>query len=190
MDFIKGPEDFSASVEKALDEIDSQWRSYPGLVIAGTHTPTLFDTKISAIKRARETGLPFLGICWGLQLAAIEYARNCLDLKGANSLEIDPKTSEPVVIPVQEGLRVGIYKVVDRHESHWHQYQVDKKYLSDGWNLTTDEFGRIVEIARLKNHPFFVGTQFHPEYQSFKGNPHPILLEFITVCRTVAGLRR
>jgi CTP synthase len=173
--------DFSTSVFNALDYIDGDWHDLNGVLVVGTHVPENVDEKIALIQKAREEKIPFLGICFGMQLAVIEYARNVLKLD-ANSLEIDPYTFEPVVVKLPE-LRVGLKLVNGREESHWHNYYVNPDYhkaLSRAWSLTLTD--NIVEEMRLSNHPFFMGVQYHPEYQSSKDRHHPVLKEFIKAC--------
>ena len=144
--------DFTVSVEKALEEINSNWRNYDGLIIAGTHSPHDVEMMIDKIREARETGRPFLGICFGHQLAAIEYARNVLRIKDATSEEFGQGTFVVKKLPeLKVGLKDG--------ESYWNNYEVDLP----GWE-------------KPKN---FITVQFHPEYQSSKERPHPILKEFL-----------
>src|SRR3990167_5651834 len=144
--------DFTVSVEKALEEINSNWRNYDGLIIAGTHSPHDVEMMIDKIREARETGRPFLGICFGHQLAAIEYARNVLGIKDATIEEFGQGTFVVKKLPeLNVGLKNG--------ESYWNNYEVDLP----GWE-------------KLKN---FITVQFHPEYQSSKQRPHPILKEFL-----------
>src|SRR3990167_10043699 len=131
---------FKTSVEKALTEIDPKWKDYRGLIICGTHTPQNTEEMIEKIKVARETKLPFLGICFGHQICAIEYARNVLGIKDATSEEFGKGTF--VVKKRMEGLKVGL---IDG-ESWWNNYEVDLP----NW---------------VKPDHFFT-TQSHPEYQS------------------------
>lgn len=184
MEFLKSSTDFSTSTERALDEIDPEWRSLDGVIIFGTHTFEEAGKKLALIKKARMERIPFFGECGGLQLAVIEYARNVLGLKDANTTEIDPDTRHPVVTKLPS-LRVGIRRVEERWESYWHNYAVTSHYLMsflDAWNVKYDA-ENIPAVMRLKEHPFFVGTQFHVGYNSSKDNPHPILKEFVEVCK-------
>ena len=151
--------DFSTSVKKALTEIDSDYDQYEGLVICGTHTPHDTEAFLSAIKHARENNIPYLGICFGHQLAFIEYARNVLGIKDATSEEFGEGT--PVVVKRNE-LKIGLHK----GESWWNHYEIPKE-LEDTWE-------------KPKN---FITCQFHPEYQSSKQKPHPLLVEFLELCR-------
>lgn len=150
--------EFQTTVKKALFEIDPKWESYPGLIICGTHTPELPETLIEEITLARQSGLPFLGICFGHQLAAIEYARNILGMKGATSEEWGDKMSPFIVRKVEAGLNVG----QKDGESYWNNYEVDSG---------------ILEVWKKADN--FITCQFHPEYQSSKDKPHPLLLQFL-----------
>lgn len=185
MHIIKDPKgSFFASVERACDEIDPNWRQLEGLLVAGRHAikDLNLEEALEEIRKAREAQIPTLGICFGLQLMVIEYARNVLGLVGANSTEIDPATPHPVVSKLP-GFRTGIYPVGVRQESHWHQYAVNNEYLLDLSNhFRTNMTGDVVEMMYLPKdrHPFYLGVQFHPEYQSSKENPHPVLLNFIS----------
>lgn len=187
MQIIKTDNDFYTSVEKAFDEIDLKWRDYDGLLVLGSHMPTQVSEKITAIMDARENNRPFLGICFGMQLAAIEYARSVLKIKDATSEEID-KESEHQVINKLPRLRVGIDKVASwwgtTDESHWHNFAFNASYHAEfrkDWDISYTD--GIAEVMRLRAHPFFVGVQFHPEYQSSKEKPHTLLLDFLNVCK-------
>ena len=184
MRIIASPSDFTTSLEKALSDADPKWRELNGLIIPGTHEFQDVDAKLAAIKDARENGTPTLGECGGLQLMAVEYARNVLCLDGASSTEINPDTFHPIVIENPKGLRVGIYPVDGRHESFWHRFSFNPRYLSSfmaDWSMVVS--GDIVVEMRLAGHPFFMGTQYHSSYQSSSINPHPLLIEFLNVCR-------
>jgi CTP synthase len=174
--------DFSTSVHKALSEIDSHYMNYDGLIVCGTHTPNNVEETISKIKLARETHRPFLGICFGLQLMAIEYARNVLNIEDATSEEFG--TGTPIVSKMPE-LRVGIFPVDGKQESHWHNYKVNPIYIHqfEGYNITFT--GDIVEEMSFKN---MIGVQYHPEYQSSKDKPHPLLSAFVDQCREYTKL--
>lgn len=187
MEIIKSQDDFYTSVEKSLDEIDLKWRSYNGLLVLGSHFPKDVEKKIDAIRKARQEGTPFLGICFGMQLAAIEYARTYLGIKDATSEELSEKGTH--IITKLPRIRVGIRKVAgwwgQTEESHWHNFEMSgayiQKFLTE-WDISESEDG-VVEIMKFVPHPFFVGVQFHPEYQSTKEKPHPLLVDFINVCR-------
>lgn len=174
--------DFKTSVRKAFSEIDKDWESYDGLVVAGTHSPKDVDDALVKIQFARETQRPFLGICFGLQLMAIEYARNILKIKDATSEEFGKGT--PVVVKLPS-LRVGIFPVNGVMESHWHNYKVDQQYFLkefDGHMIMTDD---VLEEISKDN---MVGVQYHPEYQSSKDKPHPLLVEFLKQCKEYTKL--
>lgn len=145
---------FSTTVEKALGEIDSKWRDYPGLIVCGTHSPTDVEQMLIYIKDARESGLPFLGICAGYQLASIEYARYVLGIKDATSEEFGvPGT---FIVTKRPELKVGLHD----NETWWSNYDIDPQY----------------EIQFPLN---FFAVGFHPEYQSSKNRPHPLLVSFL-----------
>lgn len=160
MKIFESPYDFTTSLRKALDDIDPYWESYRGLIIPGSHTtiPQEMEERISAITTARETGEPFLGICLGYQLAAIEYARTIMGIRDATSEEWS-KQGTFVVKKRKEGLNVG----EKDGQTYWNNYEVTIPCTFPEW--------------------FFV-CQFHPEYQSAKEKPHPILTEFINTCRS------
>jgi CTP synthase len=193
-------------------------KNFDGILVPGGFGSRGIEGKIAAIKYARTKKIPFLGLCYGLQLATIEFARHVCGLSGANTTEIDPKTPHPVVyiMPEQEKLlegshyggtmRLGTYPCllkkntlawksyssVFRHpssvfrisERHRHRYEVNNKYrqLFEKKGLIisgTSPNDQLVEIIELKNHPFFLATQFHPELKSRPLAPHPLFLEFI-----------
>ena len=153
--------DFPPSVEKSLSEIDEDWRDYAGVVICGTHDPKEVEFLLQEIRSAREDGIPFLGICYGHQLAAIEYARNVLGIRNATSQEFGHGT---YVVKKRSELKVGLHD----GESYWNNYEVDLP----AWNKP--------------DH--FITVQYHPEYQSSKGKPHPVLVRFLNICRKQASL--
>jgi len=163
--------------------------------------------KLAAIKYAREHYIPFFGICYGMQLAVIEYAQNVLNITDANSTEIDPKTKNPI-ISLQRGreesenlggtLRLGLYdcdlnetskayqayqtKVIK--ERHRHRYEFNNQYLDiiEKSDMLVSGFNKdyhLVEIVEIKDHPWFVAVQFHPEFLSRPLRPHPLFKAFI-----------
>lgn len=181
-----------------------------GVVIPGGFGSRGIEGKIKAIRYCREKKIPYLGLCYGMQCAVIEYARNVLGWKDANTTEIDAKTKHPVIhlLAGQEEkvkekkfggtLRLGSYKcklttgttayraygtdVIE--ERHRHRYEFNNEYCDaltkaglvvSGVNPEKD----LVEIIEIKNHPFFVGAQFHPEFQSRPLSPHPLFKSFI-----------
>lgn len=155
--------DFDVSVKKAITEIDDTWPRYDGLIICGTHNPHDTERFITKIKEARESGRPFLGICFGHQLAAIEYARNVLEIADATSEEFGTGT---FVVRKLPKLKVGIHEVDGRMENFWNNYEVSAD-IEDRWE-------------KPKN---FITVQYHPEYLSSKFNQHPILKDFLTICK-------
>lgn len=151
--------DFNTSVEKALTEIDPNWKKYEGLIICGTHTPKEWDMQIDFIRIARERDIPFLGICFGHQLAAIEYVRNVLKIKNATSEEFGQGTFVVYKLPQ---LKVGLHD----GESYWNNFEVMPDIL-----------------ARWEKKENFITCQYHPEYQSSKYDPHPLLVKFLKLCK-------
>lgn len=145
---------FNTTVEKALGEIDPRWKEYDGLIICGTHTPANVEQMLILIREARETGLPFLGICAGYQLAAIEYARGVLNIKDATSEEWS--TTGTFVVKKRPEMKVGLHE----GETWWSNFDVDPKFAPP-------------------MPPNFFCVPFHPEYQSAKDRPHPLLVDFL-----------
>ncbi len=179
------------------------------------------EGKIKTIQYCRENKVPYFGLCYGMQMCVIEYARNVLGLKDANSEEADPKTTNPVIhiMPEQKELlakkqyggtiRLGGWpcKIVkDTHmakayakkfgkkttvsERHRHRYEYNNEYrkqLEDaGLKVAgTSPDNKIVEAVEITDHPFFIGTQFHPEYISRPLDPHPLFVEFVKVCESL-----
>lgn len=151
--------DFNTTVKKALTEIDPKWESYDGLIVCGTHTPQNTESIIEEIRKARENGTPFLGICAGHQLSAIEYARNVLGIKDATSEEFGEGT---IIVHKLHELKVGFHD----GETYWNNYEVDE------------------DILKLwKKNDNFITCQFHPEYQSSKDKKHPLLVKFLRLCK-------
>ncbi len=183
---------------------------YDGILIPGGFGSRGVEGKIKVIKYCREKKIPYFGLCYGMQLATIEFARNVAGLKGANTLEVDEQTKHPVIhiMPQQEAIirarkfggsmRLGSYpciladRTVSRRaygaaeisERHRHRYEVNNAYrerLREA-GLTfagTSPDGLLVEIIEIKDHPFFVGVQFHPEFLSRPLRPHPLFRAFI-----------
>ncbi len=188
-------------------------KNYNGIIVPGGFGSRGVNGKIKAIEFCRKNKIPFLGLCFGMQLAVIEFARNVCELKKANSIELSPDCQEPVidVMPDQKALlkekkygatmRLGAYKCKiklktisfraykcsDISERHRHRYE-----LNNAFKEVLEQKGMVmaginpernlVEIIELKNHPFFVATQFHPEFKSRPLNPHPLFREFIRTC--------
>jgi CTP synthase len=182
-----------------------------GIVVPGGFGWRGVEGKLEAIRYAREHGVPFLGLCLGLQCAVIEFARNVCGLAGANSSEFDPATPHPVIdlLPEQKNvtdlggsMRLGAqpchlvpgtraseaYREQVVYERHRHRYEVNPVYhqvLSEHGLLFSglSPDGRLVEIIELPDHPFFMGGQFHPELRSRPTRPHPLFREFVGAAR-------
>jgi CTP synthase len=178
-----------------------------GVLVPGGFGNRGIEGKIEAIRFARQSGTPFLGICLGMQCAAIEFGRNVAGLENSNSSEFDSRTPQPIIdlIPSQKNLdekggtmRLGAYPCelkkgtlayrayqTDRiSERHRHRYEFNNRYLEafKKAGMTVSGFypkEHLVEIIELKDHPWFLATQFHPEFQSRPTAPHPIFREFI-----------
>jgi CTP synthase len=184
----------------------------PGFGARGT------EGKIAAVRYAREKGVPFFGICFGMQLACVEFARDVCGLAGANSSEIDPATPHPVVdlMPDQRGvtdkgatMRLGAYPctvkagtraheaygALEISERHRHRWEINNNYRDaltrHGMVISgTSPDGRLVEMIELPNHPHFVGCQFHPEFKSRPSAAHPLFARFVKAAAEHAEKKR
>lgn len=192
--------------EKTLAEL----KNFDGIIIPGGFGSRGIEGKIKAIEYCRVNKIPYFGLCYGMQLACIEFARNVAGIKDAHTTEIDPKTKNPVIdlMPEQKKLmkeqryggsmRLGAYscKLVkgarafkayaqeNISERHRHRFEFNNEYrealAKKGLSFTGINPERdLVEIIELKDHPFFLGTQFHPEFKSRPLNPHPLFKEFV-----------
>lgn len=182
-----------------------------GILVAPGFGSRGIEGKISAIQYARENKIPFFGICLGMQCASIEFARNVLGLKTANSTEMNKETEDPIIHLMEDQknilnmggtMRLGAYNcelkegskahaIYDNatiSERHRHRYEFNNDYLArfeehgmkaSGVNPETG----LVEIIELDDHPYFVGTQFHPEYKSTVINPHPLFVSFVKAAK-------
>ena len=189
------------------ENADEMLGDVSGILVPGGFGGRGIDGKIAAIHYARTHQIPFLGLCLGMQLAIVEYARNVAGLRDAHSIELNPSTTHPVIalMPDQENvediggtLRLGSYPcVLDKStkayelygteqiaERHRHRYEVNNDYrkiLTDNGltlsGLSPD--GRIVEMIEIKEHPFFIATQAHPELKSRPNRPHPLFKGFV-----------
>ena len=204
-------EDIEKKGTRMLDKFD-------GIIVPQGWGSRGSEGKIKTIKYCRENKKPYFGLCYGMQMAVIEFARNVCGLKNADSEEINPKTPYPVIhiMPEQKellakkqyggtirlggwpckiiknthmakayGEKVGDKKIIS--ERHRHRYEFNNKYRKiieeNGLTIAgTSPDGKIVEAIEITNHPFFIGTQFHPEYISRPLNPHPLFVEFIKTC--------
>jgi len=193
------------------DNVSEKLTGLDGLLVAPGFGHRGVEGKIVAVKYARENGLPFFGICLGMQMAAIEFARNVLGLKDAHSTEMDPETKEPVIDLMEEQkkvtakggtMRLGsypcdikegslastIYGKSSINERHRHRWEFNNKYLTQFENAGMKASGKnpgtdLVEIIELPNHPFFIGVQYHPELKSTVENPQPIFVHFIKAAK-------
>ncbi|HEX8547935.1 MAG TPA: CTP synthase, partial [Cytophagaceae bacterium] len=190
-----------------FDNVAHTFEALDGILVAPGFGERGIEGKIKAIQYARESKIPFFGICLGMQCAVVEFGRNVLGLKGAASTEMDKAAESPVIdmmeaqkqITMKGGtMRLGAYpcelqkgskahhiygksKITERHR---HRYEFNNKFLKQyekagmlASGINPD--GNLVEVIELKDHPFFVGTQFHPELKSTVLNPHPIFVSFI-----------
>ena len=178
-----------------------------GILVPGGFGSRGIEGKISAIRYARENNIPYLGLCLGMQLSIVEFARHVVGFRDAHSVELNSATTHPVIslMADQEGvdniggtLRLGsypcklakdslaykLYKEELIHERHRHRYEVNNDYRKDLTNngmmlsgISPD--GRIVEMVEIPSHPFFIATQAHPEFKSRPNRPHPLFLGFV-----------
>lgn len=196
------------------DNVGEKLAGLDGLLVAPGFGHRGVEGKIVAVKYAREKGLPFFGICLGMQMAVIEFARNVLGLKEAHSTEMDPDTKEPVIDLMEEQkkitskggtMRLGsypcdikegslaftIYGSTTISERHRHRWEFNNKYQSQFEKAGMLASGRnpgtdLVEIIELPQHPFFIGVQYHPELKSTVENPQPIFVHFIKAAKAYA----
>ena len=189
----------------------SHMENLDGILIPGGFGPRGIEGKIEAIRFAREQGIPFLGLCLGLQCAVIEYARNVAGLANAHSAEFEPMAPHRVIDLMESQqevsekggtMRLGLYaaklakdSLVESlykqeviYERHRHRYEVNNKYRAPleaaGLRLAgVSPDGRLVEIIELPGHPFFVASQFHPEFKSRPDEPHPLFEGFLRAAK-------
>jgi len=189
------------------DNVDELLAGVHGVLVPGGFGDRGIEGKITAIRWAREKRVPFFGICLGMQMAVIEFARNVMGLAGANSSEIDPSTPHPVIdlLPEQKDIedlggtmRLGLYpcKIVPGtlaaraygdeliYERHRHRYEFNNEYREQieaaGLRVSgTSPDGRLVEMIELPDHPWFLAVQFHPEFTSRPNRPHALFREFV-----------
>ena len=196
-------ENDEGGLERKLSELH-------GVLVAPGFGERGIEGKVRAVRYVRENGIPFFGICLGMQCAVVEFARNVLKLEGAASTEVDRKAVHPVIdlMPDQKKItkkggtmRLGAYacdlrrhsvaakayKSLKIHERHRHRYEFNNEYLEafekggmipSGMNPES----KLVEIVELKDHPWFVGVQFHPELKSTVETPHPLFVAFVAAC--------
>ncbi|MCZ2459234.1 MAG: CTP synthase [Chitinophagales bacterium] len=193
------------------DNVAEKLGSLDGLLVAPGFGHRGVEGKIIAVKYAREKGLPFFGICLGMQMAAIEFARNVLGLENAHSTEMNPDTTDPVIDLMDEQkkikakggtMRLGsyaceitpgtlaysIYGTGNIQERHRHRWEFNNEYLDRFENAGMIASGKnpesgLVEIIELRDHPFFIGVQYHPELKSTVERPAPLFVRFIVAAK-------
>ena len=193
------------------ENVKEKLKDLDGLLVAPGFGNRGVEGKIIAVKYARENQLPFFGICLGMQMAVIEYARNILGWADAHSTEMDKTTTHPVIDLMEEQknivnlggtMRLGaypceikkdslahkIYGTTEISERHRHRWEFNNKYISDFENAGLIPSGKnpatgLIEIVELKDHPFFIGVQYHPELKSTVENPQPIFVHFIKAAK-------
>ena len=201
--------DWIDSEELNKDNVDEMLKDEDGILVPGGFGSRGIEGKILAVNYARTHQIPYLGLCLGMQLAIVEYARNVIGYNDAHSIELDPNTMHPVIalMPDQNGitdiggtLRLGaypchlkegtiareLYGTDDISERHRHRYEVNNDYREElvkgGMVLSgLSPDGNIVEMVELPRevHPFFVATQAHPEFKSRPNRPHPLFRGFV-----------
>lgn len=207
VEYIPSESIYAENVKEKLGHLD-------GVLVAPGFGSRGIEGKIEAIKYVRENNVPFFGICLGMQCCVIEFGRNVLGLANANTTEIDENAPHPVINMMEEQksittkggtMRLGAYPCDVKKgtkafaaygkqhisERHRHRYEFNNKYLeqyeaagmmASGINPESN----LVEIVELKNHPFFVGGQFHPELKSTVANPHPLFIKFVAAAMEYA----
>ena len=198
--------------------VDERLAGVAGVLVPGGFGHRGIEGKVLAARYARERGVPYLGLCLGLQCAVIEFARHALGLEQANSTEFDLFTPDPVIdfMPDQRDLedkggtmRLGLYparltpgtraaaaygtEVI--YERHRHRFEVNNAYRQEleraGMVLSGQSpDGRLVEIVELRDHPWFVASQFHPEFKSRPDRPHPMFSAYVAACVATAEVVR
>src|SRR5437899_3353378 len=196
--------------ESVQDGVNGQLKDVAGILIPGGFGERGVQGKIKAARFARENKVPYLGLCLGMQVATIEFARNVCGIKNANSTEFDKKAAEPVISLLEEqrgvrnkggSMRLGtwptqiakntlaerIYGGTDVMERHRHRYEFNMKYRDrmneKGFVISgTSPDGTLAELIELRDHPYFIGCQYHPEFQSKPNKPHSLFKGFIQAC--------
>jgi CTP synthase len=197
--------------ESLQDEVSDELQDVDGVLIPGGFGERGVEGKIKAARYAREHQIPYLGLRLGMQVATIEFARNVCGIQKANSTEFDPQTPDPVISLLEEqrekihskggSMRLGtwptkiaegtlaarIYGAIDVMERHRHRYEFNMKYRDPmekkGFIVSgTSPDRTLAELIELRDHPYFVGCQYHPEFQSKPNKPHPLFKGFIQAC--------
>ena len=189
------------------DNVEEKLAGMDGILIAPGFGERGLEGKIKAVRYARERGVPFFGICLGMQMAVVEFARDVLGLKDAMTTEVEANTPNPVIdlmadqktttikggtmrlgayqCEIDEGsLAYRIYRKPLISERHRHRYELNNDYVTRLNEAGMRTSGRnpetgLVEIVEIPEHPFFIGVQFHPEYKSTPENPQPIFVAFV-----------
>jgi CTP synthase len=201
--------------ESLPDRVDSLLKDVAGVLIPGGFGGRGVEGKIKAARYAREHKVPYLGLCLGMQVATIEFARDVCQLTGANSTEFDKQAKEPVISLLEEqrevrnkgaSMRLGtwptkigkgtlaekIYGESEVMERHRHRYEFNMKYREQmdekGFVVSgTSPDGTLAELIELRDHPYFIGCQYHPEFQSKPNKPHPLFKGFVEACLAHKG---
>ncbi len=196
--------------ESLQDGVDGQLQDVAGVLIPGGFGERGVEGKIRAARFARENKVPYLGLCLGMQVATIEFARNVCGIEKANSTEFDEKAAEPVISLLDEqreirnkgaSMRLGTWPTKIVHgtlaekiyghnevlERHRHRYEFNMKYrdrmTEKGFTISgTSPDGALAELIELRDHPYFMACQYHPEFQSKPNKPHPLFKGFIRAC--------
>ena len=214
---VKVNVDFVDSEEITDENVKQKLEKYDGLLVPGGFGNRGIEGKISTIKYARENNIPFLGICLGMQMSVVEFARNVLGLKDANSEEFDINSKNQVIHIMDEQknienkggtMRLGSYPCVLKEgslaynlygkkeiaERHRHRFEYNNNYKErmekEGLicsGISPD--GRLVEIVELKNHPYFIASQFHPEFKSRPNRPSPLFKGLIEAAKNNKGIK-
>ena len=199
------------------ENVSEKLKDLDGLLVAPGFGARGVEGKITAVKYARENNMPFFGICLGMQMAVIEYARNVMGWTGAHSTEMDTASPYPVIALMEEQkkvkkkggtMRLGsypcqiskgslayeIYGNENINERHRHRWEFNNKYIADFENAGLTLSGKnpatgLVEIMELRNHPFFIGVQYHPELKSTVENPHPLFVNFVKAAGYFAEMK-
>ena len=192
------------------DNVKDKLEKFDGIVVPGGFGNRGIEGKIETIRYVRENKIPFLGICLGMQMAVIEFARNVLGIKDANSTEIDENTKNPLIHIMEEQkgidkkggtMRLGAYPCIIKKdtlasriyekekisERHRHRYEYNNDYKEQLENAGmkvcgTSPDGLLVEMVEIPDHPYFIASQFHPELKSRPNNPAPLFVGLVKAC--------